>query len=115
MPGSFGRYDRICGAGRSRSFGEPFEYPLKEPSGSLMPAPHGEDVSDWRPGLRKGYRAKRDCMAQQNPDDPKAQETAEERRNRIVVRASIVGILAAVLVAIVIAGVAMFQYLTELR
>ena len=54
-------------------------------------------------------------MAQQNPDDPKAQETAEERRNRIIVPASIVGILAAVLVAIVIAGVAMFQYLTELR
>ena len=52
-------------------------------------------------------------MAKLNRHDRKAQETAEERQNRIIVRASIVGILAAVLVAILIAAVAMFQYLAE--
>ena len=50
-------------------------------------------------------------MAQQYRDDRKAQEAAEERRNRVIVRASIVGILAAVLLAIGIAGVGLFQYL----
>ena len=54
-------------------------------------------------------------MAQLNRHDRKPQETAEERRNRIIVRASIVGILAAVIIAIGIAAVALFQYLEESR
>ena len=54
-------------------------------------------------------------MAHLDRDDRKAQEMAEERRNRITGRVSIFVILAAIILAVGIAVVGVFQYLTALE